>query len=95
MTLHPLRNYILCSVHEGRDLPEGFTLPDGVELQPFAKVIACGPECKLHKLGDMVLFNPSNAIFADTIDDQKCVIVPETCTFACYTKDDTEGFSKS
>ena len=86
MTIQPTANYFLCSVHEGKNLEAGLVLPENVELQPYAKVLAIGPDVKTLALGDLVLFHPSNAVFADTIDDQRIVIAPEGCVFAKYVE---------
>lgn len=83
MHIHPTQNYILCTVHEGG---EGkIVLPQGVHNQPYAKVLEVGPDCKFLAVGDLVLFHPSNATFADKIDGEQTVIVPEGSVFAKYT----------
>lgn len=86
MQIQPLQSNILCTVHEGKE--SILHLPAGVEMQPYAKVIAIGPDCKHRKVGELVLFNPSNVIFADDIDEVKTVIVPEGCCFAQYILDE-------
>ncbi len=82
MQLKPLQSNILCSVHEGGD--SAIVLPEGVNANPYAKVLALGPDCKFIAVGDHVLFHPSNATFADKIDGQQVVIAPEAACFAKY-----------
>lgn len=86
MQIQPLQSFILCTVHEGRSTT--LHLPGDATLQPYAKVIAVGPDCKQRKVGDLVLFDPSNAIYADTINNEKTIIVPEGCCFAQYILDE-------
>lgn len=86
MKLQPLQSNILCSVHEGRG--SVLQLPDGAELQPYAKVLSLGPDCKFLKVGDQVLFHPASAIFADKIDDEKIVMCNESAVFAKYIESD-------
>lgn len=89
MTIKPLQNYILCSIHEGREISI-IQLPDASNpMQPYAKVIAVGPAVSLVSLGDRVLFAPENAIYSDEYLDEnkvriRTVIVPEGCCFARY-----------
>lgn len=93
MTIKPLQNYILCSIHEGREISV-IQLPDASNpMQPYAKVIDVGDACKLVSLGDRVLFAPENAIYSDEYLDEnkvrvRTVIVPEGCCFAKYIVDE-------
>lgn len=87
MHLTPLQNYLLCSIHEGKNTGT-LVLPDGVEMQPYAKVKSIGPECKRTAIGDMVLFAPENAVFVDNTPIEKLVIVPEGACFAKYTEEE-------
>lgn len=88
MQIVPLQHYILCSVHEGREMTV-IQLPDASNpMQPYALVLACGPDCKLTAVGDRVLFHPDNVIFHDDVNGEKNVIVPEACCFAKFVVDE-------
>lgn len=94
MTIHPLQSMILCQVHEGKKTNR-IHIPDDVQVQPYAEILEIGPTCTFAKVGMKILCNPSVAVYADTINGKKLMIVHESACFAEWkeTEKETVPFS--
>lgn len=90
LTIEPQSYYFLAI--EGRlNIPHIIHRPDAVE-NPYTHgvVLAVGPDCKKTKVGDKVLYLPSNAIGLEHPDHGLCHIVPDSAVFAKYVVEETE-----
>jgi hypothetical protein len=97
MTLKPCFYYLLVRLFDPSNLKSNgkkvIELPDAVRQQqmedfPHGIVEAVGPECKTFKIGDKVLFLPSNCIGLE--EGNPLRLVPESAVFAHYIEDDVQ-----
>lgn len=84
MQIIPTQRYITIAMKDRQKLSSGLVLPEGsAELQPYGRVLATGPDCKLVEPGDAILFNPSNLMAGfNHKQSDECFILPEECVFA-------------
>jgi NADPH:quinone reductase-like Zn-dependent oxidoreductase len=68
-----------------RDLTTGrltIKLPDGLNIEPYGEVIAVGPDCKIVKVGDFVMFVPQAYIAGFDQGADERFIISEGSVFA-------------
>ena len=83
MKLQPTAFYILCSVHT--ESTSSLIIPETAEQTLYARILAVGPDCSTAVIGSRVLFLPTDLLYADTIDGEKLIIIPESSIFATIT----------
>lgn len=83
----PLRDYIICRHKDGKqpDKPIIIVPETAAKLAPYGEVLVVGPDCKLTKVGDNVLYLPGNAI-AVPVDGENLHFLQETSCFGKYVE---------
>ncbi len=88
MQLIPLADNILVELHEGRKLAAQLVLPEQSEhLEPYAKIVAVGPDVAKLAVGDLVLFHPQNLLYTDNPPGKRIGLLPAAACFAKYIPD--------
>lgn len=81
MKITPTYNYLLVRMH---DVPSksGIKLPQGLQRQPYGEVVEAGPDCKVCKVGDLILFRPDNYVAGFDQGGDERFVIPEPAVFA-------------
>lgn len=94
MKLTPTYNYLLIRVHNvPTDSP--IELPETAQQEPYGEVIAAGPDCKVCKVGDKVVYRPDNLVCGFDQGKDERFIIPEPAVFAFIEPGvNQEGYSE-
>lgn len=89
LTIQP-QTYHFLAIKAELPIKQVILRPDESE-NPYthAVAIAVGPDCKIVKQGDRVLYLPQNAIGLEHPDHGLCHIVPDSAVFAKYVVEET------
>lgn len=82
LQIQPTENRILVRL---KDLNKtGLHIPDSAKVNPYAEVIAIGPDVNGINVGDKVLFLPSAQPIGLEQNDETVYVIPATTVFAKY-----------
>jgi hypothetical protein len=86
MKITPTYNYLLIRVH---NMPTGseIELPESAQREPYGEVILTGPDCKVCKVGDKVLYLPANLVAGFDQHKDERFIIPEPAVFGFIDPD--------
>lgn len=90
MKIIPTQNFLLVRMH---DVPSdsNIELPEGLKREPYGEVILAGPDCKMCKVGDFVLFRPDNFVCGFEEHTDPRFIIPEPAVFAFCDPEATQS----